>query len=148
LTLGVHLVSREIVGLHRFERTRAHVQNHVGRGRSRRAYSVERRFGEMEPGGWGRHAPVGLREHGLVAVSIVGLGGPVHVRWQRHVTVPLHQLIPIQLAGQPHCSQPPSDDPGNLEPPLVAEGHRAADLELPAGVDHGEPIAVRFGMNE
>ncbi len=92
VALAVHAVLRQVLGRHRLEGPRAHVQSHVGAAHPARVERGERRLVEMQAGGGRGHRTRRARVDGLVAHRVVGVPGTGDVGRQRHVAVALEPV--------------------------------------------------------
>ena len=95
VALGVHRVLGDVLGLHRLEGAGAHVQRDAGALHAARVERGQQGLVEMQGGGRRGHRARHAREHGLVALLVVGRVGVRDVGRQRHVAVARHQRVGI-----------------------------------------------------
>ena len=108
---------------------------------------IEQLRGEVKAGGRRRDASVEVGVHGLIASFVLALRGAFDVRRERHGTVTIYQSCPVE-ARQPYAAQTAAEHLHNFQLRVVFEVYRAAYLQFPSWVHHGNPRTVRFGMNE
>ncbi len=104
--------------------------------------------GEVEPRRGRGHAAVHLGVHGLVALPVLGLGWALDVRWQRHCSVALHDLVRSEASREAKASQASAHYLHNLRRGVVTELHRAPGLELAPRVHHCQPGPVGLGVDQ
>ena len=154
--LGVHLVLREVLDVHRAEVAQPHVQRDEGPVDALDLHAFHQVFGEVHPGRRGGHGPLVAGEDGLVTLRVLGLHLLAHPFGQGRLAQAEERLLELLVGAVEEEAQRAAARGGVVDhlghqQVVVAEVEFVADADLARRVHQHVPqpqLAVQLAQQE